>query len=73
MLPTGMFSAALISAYEYGGSAMGMASSCWQRGGQIQLTADILAAVQVVFASLRALHLDRSSGPTAIATEGDGG
>jgi len=30
--------------------------------------ADILAAVQVVFASLRALHLDRSSGPAAIAT-----
>ena len=37
--------------------------------GQIQLAADILAAVQVVFASLRALHLmGRSSGPTAIAT-----
>jgi hypothetical protein len=36
--------------------------------GQIQLAAGILAAVQVVFASLRELRLDRSSGPTAIAS-----
>ncbi len=36
--------------------------------GQVQLAADILAAVQVIFASLRALHLDHNSGPTAIAT-----
>jgi len=36
--------------------------------GQIQMVAGILAAAQVVFASLRALHLDRSSGPAAIAT-----
>jgi xanthine/CO dehydrogenase XdhC/CoxF family maturation factor len=38
-------------------------------GGQIQPAAGILTAVQVVFAPLRALHLmDRSSGPTAIAS-----
>jgi len=38
-------------------------------GQQTQLTADILAAVQVVvLASLRALHVDRGCGQTAIAT-----
>ena len=33
MLPTGICSAALISAYELGGSLASMASSCWQRAG----------------------------------------
>jgi hypothetical protein len=36
--------------------------------GRIQLTAGILAAAQVVLASLRAPHLDRGCGPAAIAT-----
>jgi hypothetical protein len=37
-------------------------------GGRIQLTAGILAAAQVVLASLRAPYLDRGYGPAAIAT-----
>ena len=36
--------------------------------GRIQLTAGILAAAQVVLASLRAPYLDRGCGPAAIAT-----
>ena len=36
--------------------------------GRIQLTAGILAAAQVVLASLRAPHLDRGCGPAVIAT-----
>jgi len=36
--------------------------------GRIQLTAGILAAAQVVLASLRAPHLDRGCGPAAVAT-----
>jgi hypothetical protein len=36
--------------------------------GRIHLTAGILAAAQVVLASLRAPHLDRGCGPAAIAT-----
>ena len=36
--------------------------------GRIQLTAGILAAAQVVLASLRAPHLDRGGGQAAIAT-----
>jgi hypothetical protein len=37
-------------------------------GGRIQLTAGILAAAQVVVASLRAPHLDRGCGSALIAT-----
>jgi hypothetical protein len=36
--------------------------------GQRRLAAGIFAANQVVIASLRALHLDRRSGPIAVAT-----
>jgi hypothetical protein len=34
MLPTGMFSLALIVAYGTGGSWMSRVISCWQQGGQ---------------------------------------
>ena len=42
--------------------------------GRIQLTAGILAAAQVVLASLRAPHLDRGCGPGSDRNRvGDGG